>query len=206
MVERIGISYANCYLVSGEGGSILIDSCNYKDGPRIFGRVKDKNVKLILLTHGHFDHASSAKYLAKRLSVPIAMCEKDLHLIGHGEESRLHGYTLLGRTMAIFSQPVLKKAKFSIFTPDILLRDGQELSNYGVNARVVALPGHTAGSVGVITDDGDFIVGDAMFNIIKRTPSRIFEDRETMLQSVEKIRRSGAKTIYCGHGKPFANN
>lgn len=205
MVERIKISYANCYLLSGEGGSILIDTCNYKDGPKILERVKNKNVKLILLTHGHFDHVSSAEYLAKRLNVPIALSEKDVPIIGKGEDSILHGSTPLGRIIAAGSKPVLKKARYSVFAPDVLLEDGQDLSKYGVKAHIVELPGHTKGSVGVLTDDGDIIVGDAMFNIARPTGSRIFEDKDTMEQSMEKIKNSGAKTIYVGHGNPIKN-
>ena len=205
MIERIRIGYANCYLLSGGGGSILIDSCNYKDGPKIYKRIKDKSVKLILLTHGHFDHVSSAKYLSDRLHVPIAMSEKDLRILGKGEESVLHGATALGKIFSLFSKPVLKKATYSAFTPDLLLTDGQDLSKYGVRARVVALPGHTQGSIGVLTKDKDFVVGDAMFNIIRPTIARIFEDKETMLQSVEKIKKSPARTIYVGHGRPIKN-
>lgn len=205
MIERIRISYANCYLLSGEGGSILIDSCNYKDGPKILKRIKDKNVKLILLTHGHFDHVASAKYLSKRLNVPIALSEKDVPIIGNGETSVLHGTTALGKVFSFFSKPVLKKAAYSVFEPDILLSEGQDLSEYGVKAHVIELPGHTKGSVGVLTDNGNIIVGDAMFNILRPTVARIFEDEATMRQSVEKIRKSGAKTIYCGHGKPIDN-
>ncbi|NLT64310.1 MAG: MBL fold metallo-hydrolase [Clostridiales bacterium] len=206
MTERIKISYANCYLLSGDKGSILVDTCNYKDGPAIYSRIKDRNVRLILLTHGHFDHVSSAKYLAKRLNVPIAMSEADVHLIGNGQASKLHANTPLGRIMVFFSQGVLKKAEYSLFTPDVLLEDGQDLSEYGVNARVISLPGHTKGSVGVLTADGDFIVGDAMFNMLRPTGSRLFEDRIIMEESLQKIRSSGAKTIYVGHGKPIGNN
>ena len=205
MVRRIKISYANCYLLSGEKGAILIDSCNYKDGPKILKRIKDKNVKLILLTHGHFDHVSSAKYLSKRLNVPIAMSEKDVRIIGNGQDSILYGHSLWGRTMAFFSQGVLKKSTYSFFTPDVFLEDGQDLSEYGVKAHVVALPGHTKGSIGVLTDEGEFVVGDAMFNMLRPTGSRLYEDREVMEQSVDKIRRSGAKIIYVGHGKPILN-
>ena len=194
MVERIKMGYANCYLV-----------CNYKDGPRILKYIKDKNVKLILLTHGHFDHVSSAKYLAKKLNVPIAMSEKDVYLIGNGTESILHGKTPIGRLMSRYSKPVLKRSTYSLFKPDILLEDGQELSEYGVKARVMELPGHTKGSVGILTDDGDFIVGDAMFNMLRPTGSRLYENEETMKKSVEKIRKSGAKIIYVGHGKPIKN-
>lgn len=205
MIERIRISYANCYLLSGEGGSILIDTCNYKDGERILKRIRDRNVRLILLTHCHFDHVSSAKYLADRLNVPIAMSGADLHLLGKGQLSVLHASTPLGRLFSAFSQPVLKKATYSWFMPDILLEDGQSLAEYGVNARVVALPGHTKGSVGVLTEEDGIIVGDAMFNLLRPTAARIYEDEELMLESVAKIRASVADTIYVGHGRPIKN-
>lgn len=205
MTERIKISYANCYLISGEGGAVLVDTCNYKDGGKIFARVKDRNVRLIVLTHGHFDHVSSAAYLAKRLKVPVAMSEGDLHLLGNGRLSRLYGHTLLGGLFALCSQPVLKRATYSAFKPELLLRDGDRLDEYGVKARVVALPGHTKGSIDVLTDDGDFIVGDAMFNMLRKTGSRLYENRREMTQSVSRIRKSGAKTLYVGHGKPIKN-
>jgi len=206
MVERIKMGYANCYLVSGEGGSILVDSCNYKDGEKIFKRVKDKNVKLILLTHCHFDHVSSAEYLSRRLGVPIAMSREDAHLIGNGEASILKAHTPLGRIMARFSRGVLTRATYSKFTPELWLEEGQKLSEYGVRASVVALPGHTKGSVGVLTDEGDFIVGDAVFNMLHPTGSRLYEDRETMEHSFEKIRKSGAVNVYMGHGNPIPAN
>ena len=205
MVQRLKFSYANCYLLSGEGGSILIDTCNYKDGPGIMKRIEGKNVKLILLTHGHFDHVSSAKYLAKRLNVPIAMSEKDVFMIGNGAASVLHGDTLLGRIMSHFSKRVLNISEYSVFKPDVLLEDGQDLSEYGVKARIITLPGHTKGSVGVLTEHGEIVVGDAMFNMLRPTGSRLYEDREPMGQSVEKIKKSGAKTIFVGHGKPINN-
>jgi len=205
MIERIRMGYANCYLLSGGGGAILIDTCNYKDGPKIYKRIKDKGVKLILLTHGHFDHVSSAKYLADRLHVPIAMSEKDVRIIGKGEDSILLGTTALGKLFSLFSKPVLKKATYSVFEPNLLLTDGQDLTKYGVRARVVELPGHTQGSIGVLTKDGDFVVGDAMFNMVRPTVARIFEDKETMLKSVQKIKNSTAQTIYVGHGRPIKN-
>lgn len=89
MVKRIKMRWANCYLLLGQDGSILIDTCNSKDGPKILSLIENKNVKLILLTHYHFDHVGSAEYLAKRLNVPIAMSKEDIHLIGNGQASIL---------------------------------------------------------------------------------------------------------------------
>ncbi len=205
VTTRLRFGYANCYLLSGRDGSILIDTCNYYNGQGILKRVKDKNVRLILLTHGHFDHVGSAAYLAKRLNVPIAMSEKDMPILGKGEDSILLGTTALGKVFSFFSKPVLKRSKYSMFKPDVLLKEGQNLSEYGVDAKILELPGHTKGSVGVLADDGDIIVGDAMFNMLRPTVARIFEDEDTMRKSVDKIKNSGAKTIYFGHGKPIKN-
>ncbi len=204
-VTRIKRSYANCYLLEGEGGSILVDSCNVGDGPAILRAVTGKNVKLILLTHCHFDHVSSAAYLAKRLNVPIAMSEKDVPLIGHGTDSHLHADNPLGKVMVFFSQDVLRKSTYSVFEPTVFLTDGMDLSPWGVAAHAVALPGHTPGMTGVLTDDGDFIVGDALFDMLRPTGSRLFEDYDEMKRSVEKIRASDAKTIWVGHGNPIPN-
>ena len=205
MTTRLKFGYANCYLLSGEDGSILIDTCNYNNGSGILKRVKDKNVKLIVLTHGHFDHVGSAQYLAKRLNVPIAMSEKDIPIIGNGEDSILLGTTALGKVFSFFSKPVLKRSRYSIFKPEVLLKEGQELFEYGVNAKILELPGHTKGSIGILTDDGEIIVGDAMFNMLRPTVARIFEDEESMRKSVGKIKNSAAKTIYVGHGRPIKN-
>ena len=203
MVEKISLGFANCYLLRGAGGSILIDTGMHNDGKRILDRVRGKNLKLILLTHGHFDHVGSTQYLAKRLGVPIAMSEKDAHLIGNGTASRLRGSTPLGWLMARHSQPVLKCATYSRFSPSVFLEDGQSLADYGVNARVVALPGHTPGSLGVLTEDGELILGDAMFHMLRPTGSRLYEERMEMERSLKKISELPVKIIFPGHGKPI---
>ncbi len=203
MVEKISLRFANCYLLWGAKGSVLIDTGMHNDGKKILDRVRGKNLKLILLTHGHFDHVGSAQYLAKRLGVPIAMSEKDAHLIGNGTASILRGSTPLGWLMARHSQPVLQRATYSQFMPSVFLEDGQSLTDYGVDARVIALPGHTPGSLGVLTEEGELILGDAMFHILRPTGSRLYEDRAEMERSLEKISKLPAKLIFPGHGKPI---
>lgn len=204
MVRRIRRSYMNCYVLRGETGSILVDSCYCKDAEKLYEALKDENIKLIFLTHCHFDHVGSAMYLSKRLGAPIAMSPQDERLIGHGEDSHLKARTFLGSLIAGNSLPVLKAATYSKFEPEVALEDGTDLSPYGVAAHAVALPGHTAGSMGILTDDGrTMIVGDAMFNIIRPTGSRIYEDYEGMCRSVQRIRELDPDIIYVGHGKPI---
>ena len=193
--------FSNCFLLSGDGGSILIDSGNVGNGNSLYERLKDENVRLIILTHGHFDHVGSAKFLSKCLGAPIAMSEADVRLIGRGELSVLRGHTVPGRVISLFSKDVLRRMRYSVFMPDVLLTDDQDLSEFGVAARVVALPGHTKGSLGVLTDSGEMVVGDAMAHLGMEVP--IYEDRSEMEESAAKIRRSGARIVYFSHGLPL---
>lgn len=72
---------SNCYLVSENDSSILVDTGLKGNEQKILNACEGKNVTLIVLTHGHIDHIQNAAYLANQLQVPIAMHEKDVALI-----------------------------------------------------------------------------------------------------------------------------
>ena len=65
-------------------------------------------------------------------------------------------------TGMVLGMPFTRLGKANRFKPDIYLEDGQELSGYGCDARVVHIPGHTRGSIGVLTGGGDIICGDLL--------------------------------------------
>lgn len=203
MVERIKCRTVNCYLLTGSEGSILADAGNPSDVSRIYGRVKDKNVRLILLTHGHPDHIGAASGLARLLHVPIAMSREDAILLEAPAVRKLQGHTFFGWILALTSNWSLRRKADIRFLPDIWLEDGQDLMEYGVEARIVSLPGHTKGSVGVLTGEKDFIVGDALFHIIRPTTALLYENREQMEKSAGIILQSGARFLYAGHGRPY---
>lgn len=52
-----------------------------------------------------------------------------------------------------------EKDSLEVFEPTIFLKNGDDLRSYGVDARVVELPGHTKGSIGIAVEDNLF-VGD----------------------------------------------
>ena len=95
------------------------------------------------------------------------------------------------------------KMNFPAFKPDMLLSDGQSLEGYGLKAKIVHIPGHTPGSIGVITDDRDLIAGDMFFNNKKPDTARIIENEEQLKESFDKLRSMNIRIIYPGHGKPF---
>lgn len=206
MIERIQGKVVNCYLLTGGGGSVLVDTGNSTDVPRIYQRVKDKNVRLILLTHGHPDHIGGASILARLLRVPVAMNARDAELLQSSAGVKLRAHTVLGKALVFASKFTFCAKAGNPLSPDVWLKGGQELLEYGVDAQTVALPGHTKGSIGVLTGEGDFVIGDAMFNILRPTAALLYEDRAQMEKSVETIIRSGARLLHPGHGKPFAPN
>ena len=92
-----------------------------------------------------------------------------------------------------------------MFTPDVCLKDGDSLEDYGIQAKVIGLPGHTQGSIGIDIMEKDLIVGDALMNMLYPTVSMLYNDKNAMLQSVDKISRLGERQIYFGHGRPKEN-
>jgi glyoxylase-like metal-dependent hydrolase (beta-lactamase superfamily II) len=86
---------------------------------------------------------------------------------------------------------------FDRFEPDLLLEEGQSLAEYGFDAEILYTPGHSKGSISILTGGGDLICGDMFNNVGGRILKSIDQDRFEMLKGL------GIKTIYPGHGEPF---
>ena len=89
------------------------------------------------------------------------------------------------------------------FVPDIILENEQKLDAYGLSAKIVTLPGHSKGSIGVLTEDGHFFCGDILENTEQPGPAKMVSDSNALDQSIEKIKSLEFKHAYPGHGKPF---
>lgn len=193
-------SGANVYLLEGERGSVLVDTGTAAGRQRTLAACKGKGVGLILLTHGHFDHCQNAAYFAQALGCPVAISQEDAPLLTFGEKRQVKGAGLWGRAFAGASNRHIAKCPIPVAAPQVLAEDGLPLSPYGIDGKIVALPGHTAGSVGVLLDSGDMLVGDAMFGLFRPGPAWCYEDRAQMEGSLQKIKACAPRRIYTGHG------
>jgi hydroxyacylglutathione hydrolase len=100
--------------------------------------------------------------------------------------------------------PVLFRfGKSERFKPDLYLEDGDDLSKYGFDARVLYIPGHSKGSIGILTDDNDLFCGDLLESTHKPSLNSIMDNLPAANASVEKLNKLSVKTVYPGHGKPF---
>lgn len=65
----------------------------------------------------------------------------------------------------------------------MFLKNSDTLKNYGVDAEIVELPGHTKGSIGIKIGTSDFIVGDALINIFYPTKALLYGNFQEMKKS-----------------------
>ena len=204
-IHRIKCGNGNCYIIENGVDGILVDTGKKEFVNRVMEACRQYHVKLIVLTHAHFDHAENAAKISNALGIPIGMSEKDCNLIQSNASQGLSAETFLGKIVLSVSLKDFSVRTLEEFKSDIFLKDGDSLSGYGVNAGIIALPGHTDGSIGIDVDKKGIIVGDALMNMFYPTVSMLYHNKSEMLDSAGKISRLGNRTIYFGHGKPMSN-
>jgi len=107
---------------------------------------------------------------------------------------------LIMRTLA---QTLFKLNLQDRFMPDICLHNDDTLTAYGFHGRIVHVPGHTRGSIGILMEDGAFFCGDLFENRKKPTLNSLMDDPSAARASLEKLRKLNIGFVYPGHGVPF---
>ncbi len=203
-IERIKCGNGNAYLVSDGDNTVLVDTGRAKYRDMVLQKCKAKNVRAILLTHGHADHVQNAAFLSKALRIPIAMHRDDYELIKDNWSEPMFAHMLLGKIIVRLSRRSFETDRIEAFEPTFV-KDGDSLGAYGVSAVILGLPGHTKGSIGVKVGETDLIVGDALMNMVYPTKSPLYGNRAMMEQSAARIRSLGDVRIHFGHGRSVKN-
>ena len=196
----------NCYLIETDTVCILIDTGGSNKRIDLEKELesagcKPSNLKLIVLTHGDFDHTGNAAYLRKKFGTKIAMHNDDSGMAERGNMfwNRKKPFILI-RMMAPILFGFGKKERFK---PDLYIEDGYDLSEYGFDAKVLHIPGHSKGSIGVLTADGNLFCGDLLENKDRPVLSSIIDDSAAANTRVEELKSLEINTVYPGHGKQF---
>ena len=204
-IKRIQGGTDNCYLVIDDRKAILVDTASKQNLDQVIAECDKYEIKLIVLTHVHFDHAENAAELSGRYGVPVSIHRKDEELFDSFDKQPLKSSGLVGHVVLGLSLKVLRNTRVEKPGHLIYVREGDDLSSYGIDAKVAELPGHTLGSIGVDVEGKHLIVGDALDNWIRPGIGHLYYDRDAVRKSAEKIRAMGDRTIYYGHGKPTQN-
>jgi hydroxyacylglutathione hydrolase len=180
----------NCAVLSCDatGEAAIVDPGGDLDKVLAVVEEKGVRVRMILLTHGHLDHAGAATELSERLGVQV---------IGPHEDDQfwLDGMPGQARMFGMGSGEVVM--------PDQYLVDGDKVSFGEVELEVLHCPGHTPGHV-IFFDAASrvAIVGDLLFRGSIGRSDFPRGDYDTLIRSLqEKVIPLGDDVLFhCGHG------
>ena len=117
----VGPGFVSVWLIPTSDGLILIDSAQEPYVDHVIDNIRKagfdpKNIKFILITHGHLDHFGGAAKIQALSGARVAMLEEDWQLVG----------------------PALKR--------DTVIEEGGGIIAGNTRIRIRKLPGHTPGS------------------------------------------------------------
>lgn len=210
-VIPLKLRLSNAYIIQGER-SILVDTGSPNEASTILKALNKHGIapadlSLILHTHVHSDHVGSTVDLLQDVDVPVAFHQSDMGLAEQGANGALTGVGLRGKIMARF----FSNGTFTAPNADFFVEDGMSLAECGVGGKVVHTPGHTSGSISILLENGEAIVGDLLMGgylggaVLPSKPNRHYftEDLAANRASLEKILATSARTLYVGHGGPL---
>ena len=207
---KLGVDH--CYLLRGDG-IIMIDGgapnqakCFLKTLEGL--SIQPRDIRLLVLTHGHWDHIGSVKAIKELTGAPVAMHEQEKELLEKSIKPLPPGVTIWGHILVNLMAIFMPLVHIPATDVDIVLGDAEvSLAEYGIRGKIIYTPGHSMGSVSILLESGEAFVGDLAMSGF---PLRLNPGLPILAENMQKVRASwkvlldqGAKTIYPAHGKPF---
>lgn len=207
------LGFGQCYVLKADGVVAVDAGAPHKGKAFVRGleraSISPQEVRLILLTHGHWDHIGSAGDLKSLTGAKLAMHHSEIDWLEQSLTPLPPGATAWGRVFISLNKLIMPFIKIPPAKVDLSLGDeGLSLADYGIPGRVLHTPGHSAGSVSVLLDSGEAFVGDLAMNKfpLRLSPGLpIFaEDPAAVVNSWKLLLEHGVATVYPAHGKPFS--
>jgi len=200
-VVPVSMGHYSVYLIQTDDGYILVDTGMPGDSralQKAFSKagIKPQDVKLIIITHAHPDHVGSVAH-AKRVTGADVLChEYAAPFIRAGKSSPVVAHSVMSKLLS-----AITPSRYKAVEPDIVITDEFDLRDFGIAGQVIHTPGHTQGSLTIVSENGEMILGD----LVRGTGANIhigsfYEDKEVLVQNLEKLAAYRANKIYMSHG------
>ncbi len=185
----VGMFQVNTYLIRdpATGACAIVDTGESDElARRLMALDPRPDVRAILLTHAHIDHAGGLVYLQKAFDAPTWLPALEQPL-----------FDTLPQQGNWFGMPSMNRPCGRI---DHLVHDGDEVAIGELKLKFLSAPGHTPGQ-GCYYDDEDIVVGDLLFaGSIGRTDFPMC-DPPAMADSLRKVMAlPGHLRVHSGHG------
>lgn len=209
-VRQIRAGSSNVFLLKTTP-LMLIDSGGKEDLVALQAGLKAEGVsiaqiKTIILTHGHADHAGASVELKRRSGAMLVAGAAETVMTKSGHNDDIKPTSLMARLLKRFAID----PNYEAFEADLKIDAPVDLQRFGIAGRVMQMPGHTPGSLVLILDDGRAFVGDMMLGgwmggamFAESAGEHYFQDDLARNNAnIAELLKLPIHTFYLGHGGP----
>lgn len=218
-LHRVGNDLVACYLVVDDSGVTVIDAGLAGQWDDLVAELESigrgpGDVRGVLLTHGDVDHLGFAERLRRDHRVPVWVHEADAAR-ARGEvkpPASARGRFRLGAVAQFIWYAARKGGLRTTYLTEVRTLAGGEVLDLPGSPRVIALPGHSPGSVAFQVPLVDAVfVGDALTTrhvltgVEGPAPAPFTDDPDQAQASLGALRGIGATWVLPGHGAPWSD-
>lgn len=215
---KITYNATNYYLEPCDEGFLLIDAGWHGKGD-VFRKklnllgIGPEQIKYILLTHHHHDHAAIVQELKRLTKAKLIVHERQVPYLERGitnnRDIKQYNYVLWFIDKLTKPFIAYKYTPVSFDNSDIIIDtdfNDSILRSIGVPGKIMLTPGHSSDSISVLLDNGTAYIGDLGMNmrnmkLIGKRPLPIeAEDFEQVKSSMKKLIGFGGLRFYPSHG------
>jgi glyoxylase-like metal-dependent hydrolase (beta-lactamase superfamily II) len=215
-LHRIGNDIVAAYLVDTTEGVTLIDAGlpgHWRDllAELTAMRRSIEDVKGVILTHGDSDHVGFAERLRREHGVPVFVHEADAERSKGGPKPGNAKQTMrIGPMLQFGAYSLGKGGARTTWLTEVVEVHGGEVSDLPGSPEIIALPGHSPGSIAVHIPAVDAVfVGDGLTTrhvLTGKTgpqPAPFTDAPDEAISSLQALLRTGATWVLPGHGAPW---
>jgi len=208
-IYQISLGWVNAFVIEDDGLT-LVDTGTKGSAGKIFSAIKNagKNpydIKRIILTHAHPDHAGSAEEIKRILGIPVMAHSEDAKIMRYGIACRKEICLTPGLKNWLIYELAIKRSGINIepVSIDEHLNDRDLLPLLG-GVRVIHTPGHSKGHISLLAENEEVLIaGDLLSNSTGLGLSVIYENMAEGISSILNVTNLDFDKMVFGHGKPI---
>ena len=218
--------FTNAYVIEGNRGSILVD-CGWDSSEAVWAfreelrgeRLSFEDINWVVVTHVHPDHFGLASKLRELCGAKIIMHRADAELIhsryvdfaalAEATEKVLLSHGVPPEDASEMREASAWAAQFvTAIEPDMLVEDGDTVSNGTFQLEVLHTPGHTPGHICLYDPRkrrlfcGDAVLFDAVPQVGLH-PQSGNDPAGDFVESLDYIGQKSVSFVFPGHGPVF---